>query len=76
MIRVPRKNTSLELTEERWLELIELLLKTRKVLHWEEYRSSSLGSAAVVEEESVEEREGRIAGSRDRRQPRLTFPEH
>jgi hypothetical protein len=30
-----------KLTEERWLELIELLLKTRKVLHCEEHRSSS-----------------------------------
>lgn len=39
--RFPRKGRSSGLTEERWLGLIELLLKTRKVLHCEEYRSSS-----------------------------------
>jgi hypothetical protein len=50
-----------KLTEERWLELVELLLKTRKVLHCEEHRSSSteewlrVGESGVEEAESVEE---------------------
>lgn len=49
----PRKGRSSGLTEERWLGLIELLLKTRKVLHCEEYRSSSKESEKwmVVEDE-------------------------
>lgn len=43
--RVPRVRGDIpregELTEERWLEFIELLLKTGKVLHCKEHRSSS-----------------------------------
>ena len=67
--REPAKHLSSELTEERWFELIELLLKARKVLHGSGHRSSSTGCG--MSEVKLGRR--RSAGSSDR-QPRSNRP--
>lgn len=59
------------LTEERWLVLIELLLKTRKVLHRQECRSSLSGWCLKVFEERWR---GRVPGTSDH-MPRLNLSE-
>lgn len=59
------------LTEERWLVLIKLLLKTRKVLHRQKCRSSLSGWCFKVFEERWR---GRVAGTSDH-MPRLNLSE-